>query len=84
MMPSVVHFSASVYIGGVLVSHVVRYRITSLLKCIIFMYLYTIQVSVELIPLLQQCDLEKLGVIHVGERVMLVSLAKALERKPTA
>ena len=35
----------------------------------------------ELIPLLQQCDIEKLGVVHVGERVMLVSLAKALESK---
>ena len=35
----------------------------------------------ELIPLLQQCDLEKLGVSHVGERVMLVSLAKAKESK---
>ncbi len=31
----------------------------------------------DLIPLLSQCDLEKLGVIHVGERVMLVNLVKA-------
>ena len=31
----------------------------------------------ELIPLLQPVDLEKLGIAHVGERVMLISLAKA-------
>ena len=43
--------------------------------------LYILQVTVELIPLLQQSDLENCGVIHVGERVMLVSLAKAIESK---
>lgn len=31
------------------------------------------------IPLLQPSDLEKLGIAHVGERVMLISLAKAQE-----
>ena len=29
--------------------------------------------SVELIPLLQQSDFDKLGVVHVGEKVMLLS-----------
>ena len=32
-----------------------------------------------LIPLLQQPDLERLGVRHVGERVMLLNLAKGHE-----
>ena len=40
-----------------------------------------LQITVVLIPLLQQSDLENLGVVHVGERVMLVSLAKAIESK---
>ena len=39
-----------------------------------------IKVSVDLIPLLGQSDIEKLGVAHVGERVMLISLAKAKQR----
>lgn len=29
-----------------------------------------------MIPLLKECDFEKLGVSHVGERVMLMTLAK--------
>ena len=35
----------------------------------------------ELIPLLQQSDLERLGVHHVGERIMLLNLAKGNESK---
>ena len=40
---------------------------------------YHSKVTVELIPLLQQSDFENLGVFHVGERIMLLSLAKAQE-----
>ena len=35
----------------------------------------------ELIPLFQPCNFEKMGVTHVGEQVMLVSLAKEKESK---
>ena len=47
------------------------------LNSAIFVY---IKVSVDLIPLLGQSDIERLGVTHVGERVMLISLAKAKQR----
>ena len=43
----------------------------NLIVCIIIL------VSVDLIPLLSQTDVEKLGVTHVGECVMLSNLAKA-------
>ena len=33
--------------------------------------------SVELIPFLSEAEFEKLGVTHLGERVMLVNVAKA-------
>lgn len=49
---------------------------------IIFIFIlitFIFQVTVELLPLLQPSDLEKLGIAHVGERVMLISLAKAQE-----
>ena len=48
---------------------------------IIAMYMICFQVSVDLIPLLQQADLEKLGLVHVGKRVLLLSLAKAQQSK---
>ena len=35
----------------------------------------------EVVPLLSQEDLIKLGVSHVGERVMLVNLAKTRESR---
>ena len=47
---------------------------------IIAMYI-CFQVSVDLIPLLQQADLEKLGLVYVGKRVLLLSLAKAQQSK---
>ena len=33
----------------------------------------------DLIPFLKDSDFEKLGVSHVGERIILLSLAKAQE-----
>ena len=56
-----------------------------MVNIIIFIFILIItfifQVTVELIPLLQPSDLEKLGIAHVGERVMLISLTKAQESK---
>ena len=48
-------------------------------KKLVFFYFYSVYVRVELIPLLQQPDLERLGVRYVGERIMLLNLAKGYE-----
>ena len=40
-----------------------------------------IKVKMELIPSLQEADFERLGMRHVGERVMLLNLAKGSASK---